>query len=243
MRIFIYITMLVFASSYLHAQDTIYKADSSVQIVKILEVNETQVKYKLFTNLDGPTYVIGKEYVSLIVYENGSEETFPKSIPDHSIAAPKIDPRTHDFGRNFISLNVYDLLVLNTLTFGYEHTSKSGLIGFKIPLSFALNKKDIYRENKVFGTGLDLNLYPYGQGQAKFFYGPSFEYKKFTTYYQYNDINSAYALLFQAGFLFQPTKQLNFSINAGIGYARLFKSEYNTGEVASRVGVNMGFKF
>jgi len=246
MRTYISITLLFFASGYLHAQDTLYKADGSVHIVKILEVNDSQVKYKLYDNQEGPLYVIGKDNVTRIKFENGLIEDFPVHLPEKIIPLIKIDPRTTDFGRNFISVNIFDLLTQNTLTFGYEYTFKSGLISLKVPVSFRFDNNGYYPGHKSFGTGLDLNLYPYGQGKAKFFYGPSFEYRKYEFSNSNYEINSVYALLFQAGYLFQPTKHLNFSINAGIGYARLISdnSYYNnTGDVATKAGLNIGYKF
>lgn len=246
MRTYICITLLVFASDYLDAQDTLYKVDGSIYIVKIFELNESQVKYKLFSNPEGPTYVISKENVTRIRYESGLIEDFPKSISGNTIPGLKLDLIITDFGRNFFSVNVFDLLTQSTLTFGYEYTFKSGRFSLEVPISFTLGNKRYYFSNKAFGTGLDFNLYPYGQGRVKFFYGPSFEYRKYkfsnTTY----EINSAYAFLFQAGYLFQPQKHLNISVKAGIGYIRLIRDDYSyysNGEVATKVGLNIGYKF
>lgn len=139
------------------------------------------------------------------------------------------------------------MLTKTTLSVGYEYTFKSGLSSIKVPVSFGLNNNAYYYEYKTFGTGLDFNLYPYGQGRAKFFYGPSFEYKKFRTTNFMTEVNSAYTFLLQAGFLFQPEKHLNISVVAGIGYMHLFWNApdpySNKGDVATRLGLNAGYKF
>jgi len=180
-----------FTSSFLDAQDTLYKTYGSKQIVKIIEVNETQVKYKPASNLNGPGYVINKVDILKIAYETGLIDSFPKNITKNKIP----DPRNIDFGRNFISFNVSDLL-FGFLTIGYEYTFKSGKYSLKCPLSFGLNSKsysgsrgyyggyyyyqgDYHNTYNKFSTGLDFNFHPFGQGKSKFFFGPSFVFGQF----------------------------------------------------------------
>ena len=47
-----------FCSLCLSAQDVIVKRDGSTILSKVLEVNKTDIKYKKFSNLNGPTYTI-----------------------------------------------------------------------------------------------------------------------------------------------------------------------------------------
>jgi tetratricopeptide (TPR) repeat protein len=61
------------------AQDRIYKTDSSIIEAKIQEVGISEIRYKKFNNLNGPTYVINKTEVRRIVYENGDKEYFSQS--------------------------------------------------------------------------------------------------------------------------------------------------------------------
>ncbi len=56
------------------AQDQLFKKDNSKLDVKILEINQTEIKYKMFNYLDGPTIIISKSDVALIIYQNGSHE-------------------------------------------------------------------------------------------------------------------------------------------------------------------------
>src|SRR6267378_4565982 len=137
MRTILYMTMFFFASTSVQGQDTLYRRDGSKQVAKILEVNETQVKYKPGSNLNGPTYVISRDDVMKIVYETGLVDVFPKKITNNSIPGRKEDSRNTDFERNFISVNVPDVW-LGSLTFNYEHTFKSGDFSFKCPLSLGL---------------------------------------------------------------------------------------------------------
>lgn len=54
-----------------YAQDVIVKKDGSTILSKILEVNPNDVKYKKFSNPNGPTYTIIKSEIMSINYENG----------------------------------------------------------------------------------------------------------------------------------------------------------------------------
>ena len=45
-------------------------------IVKILEVGPTEIKYKKWSYLDGPTFVTNKSEISKIKYANGETEFF-----------------------------------------------------------------------------------------------------------------------------------------------------------------------
>lgn len=58
------------------AQDKIYKTGGEVLEAKVIEIGSTEIKYKVFANLNGPTYTIGKNQVLKITYENGKTETF-----------------------------------------------------------------------------------------------------------------------------------------------------------------------
>lgn len=76
-----------------YAQDVIVKKDGSTISAKITEVNETQVKYKKYANLNGSTYSIAKEEVKFINYENGDRDDFTSSqtnkTPDLSVMTPQ----------------------------------------------------------------------------------------------------------------------------------------------------------
>ncbi len=259
------LVLFLLISHVLHGQDTLLRKDGTKQIVKILEVNEAQVKYKAIANLSGPTYVISKDALAKIVYENGSFDVFQERKSGNMIPSRNEDPISTDFGRNFMSLNIPDL-VFGSLTFCYERTSKSGDFSFKIPLSLGLislgladrnynDDKGYYGRSKIYSTGLDFYFYPSGQGTAKFFFGPSFEYGRFNHgsytyfstpnppyYYSYfeNRKENYYAFLLQNGVLFQPLKHFNISINAGLGYSH---SSTDRSDLVVRGGLNIGYKY
>lgn len=61
------------------AQDTIVRKDGKTIPAKVLEVSGTHVKYKRFSNPDGPTYVMNTLLLAGITYENGESEAFENS--------------------------------------------------------------------------------------------------------------------------------------------------------------------
>jgi hypothetical protein len=58
------------------AQDTIVKRNNEKVFGKILEVNPSDIKYKRFDYLEGPTFAVVKWELKYIVYGNGVKESF-----------------------------------------------------------------------------------------------------------------------------------------------------------------------
>jgi len=61
------------------AQDLITKKDGTDIQAKILEVTSTEVKYKKYNNLEGPTFSLLKSDILIVRYENGENEVFNTS--------------------------------------------------------------------------------------------------------------------------------------------------------------------
>ncbi len=70
----ILICLLFCISTTGYSQDQLFKKDNSKVDVKILEINPTEIKYKLFTYQDGPTITVSKKDIALIIYQNGVHE-------------------------------------------------------------------------------------------------------------------------------------------------------------------------
>lgn len=73
------ILVLLISIFAVKAQDKIHKTDGQVLETKVLEITQTEIKYKVFANLNGPTYSLGKTDVIKVVYENGTTELFTNS--------------------------------------------------------------------------------------------------------------------------------------------------------------------
>lgn len=201
MRQILFLALMLIVSIDLDAQDTLYTEDGAKKIVKIVEVSQIVVRYKLSSSPDGLTYAITVEDVIKIVYENGTTTFFykgaSKPIPSPEVSKeeaaiqviplPQKPPRKIVIGRNIISINVLQFFT-NSLMVGYEHRLKSGNNSIKIPVSFGNGANVLpdtnsnYYNNKIFSVGFDFNKYPHrkARAKAKYFYGPSIEYGQFT---------------------------------------------------------------
>jgi hypothetical protein len=75
--------MMCLFSMKVLAQDIIVKNNKSEIRAKVLELSDTDIKYKKFENLEGPAYSIKKAEVFMIIYKNGQRET---------ITSPQVSP-------------------------------------------------------------------------------------------------------------------------------------------------------
>jgi hypothetical protein len=68
-------------STYVKAQDTILKRNKEKVIAKIIEISQTEIKYKRADLPDGPTYTESRSVISSIHYSNGSVDDFMAKKP------------------------------------------------------------------------------------------------------------------------------------------------------------------
>lgn len=239
MRQTYYSLFILFMPLVLHAQDTLYKRDGVIQIVQIINDQGNVVKYNSQAADIESIYIISKAEIIKIVYHDGHIETFCQS--DYLKILPNQgDPFKKDFGRHFISISLFDYFQ-NSICLGYEYISKSGKWGVKFPISFSYVKGG----RKDFSTGLGLYWYPYGQGRYRYFGGPSFEYNLG----YYGKHTKQFGFLIQNGCLYQITKNVNASINLGVGYfstvpndEKYYYSRYYK-KIQAKLACNFGYKF
>ncbi len=65
------LAVALFAASSAFGQDMIVTFDSQEIEVKVVEVTDSQIKYRRFSNPDGPVFNIARRDVMTIIYENG----------------------------------------------------------------------------------------------------------------------------------------------------------------------------
>lgn len=122
------IYLLFFLTGTGYAQDQLFKKDNTKLEVKILEINPAEIKYKLFSYLDGPTIIISKRDVALIIYQNGVHEVvnMPDPAQEKQAVLYYIDPLSQNIPtsaahdsilfanltstKNLMSLNILDPL-------------------------------------------------------------------------------------------------------------------------------------
>ena len=153
--------LLVCLTSIGYAQDQLFKRDNSKLDVKILEINPTEIKYKLFTYQDGPTITIAKKEVALIIYQNGVHEVITTEAPTPVVQptpqpivvykeyiSPRInydsinDAKMKDLlsTKNYISMNIlepingsFNISYLREFAMNYLHVYVPVSVGFTSP--------------------------------------------------------------------------------------------------------------
>jgi hypothetical protein len=70
------IGIILLCSCLTNAQDTIVKRNGDNILSKIIEISETEVKYKKFDFQDGPNFIENKSEIQLIKYSNGTKDEF-----------------------------------------------------------------------------------------------------------------------------------------------------------------------
>ena len=95
MKKYLILLLLAISCNNVNAQDIIVKKDGSVIQSKVLEVNETNIKYKKQTNLNGPTYTINISDVLAINYKNGEKDIFNNDSATPSKSESNRDNNVH----------------------------------------------------------------------------------------------------------------------------------------------------
>jgi hypothetical protein len=74
------VILLICSAGTAVAQDVILKKDNTTVLSKVLEVTSTEIKYKKWSNQDGPTYSIDRSEVTSINYQNGDVDKFNDNV-------------------------------------------------------------------------------------------------------------------------------------------------------------------
>ena len=147
---YIFLFSILFCAAVLNAQDVIYKKDNTKIEAKIIEINQSEVRYKMFANPDGPLYIMYKSDVVKIEYPNGQVEVYNPEIKKEESPVVKDDymintqkPKNAlflngDLTRNIVSLNLLQVM-LGFVSASYEWVEPKGMFGIKIPVGDAFD--------------------------------------------------------------------------------------------------------
>ncbi len=90
--------ILFLVSVVLNAQDIIVMKNGDLIQSKVQEITQHEIKYKKYSNIEGPLYTIDKATVLSINYQNGDKETFTTESTTSSNA--KVEIGLEDVERN-----------------------------------------------------------------------------------------------------------------------------------------------
>lgn len=253
-----------FAVLFAFGQDIITRTDGVTIKAQVVEIKPNQVNFRLFGQPDTLVYQISTQDVQALRMADGTTRTFNQPGGSAERKAFNYETQTR---RHILWYHPLDL-VYASFTFGYEQLLPSGRIGIKIPVSLGLggstgsNYYDDFRRNNRYGAGLELNIYPFGQGRLNYYFGPAVNYRSYRFYY-YNytpgptqpalvkENAQLFAIALKNGIYYQFSK--SFSIAADIGLGIRFFNEpeppddfyYPENRTRGYLpgGVQLGFRF
>lgn len=88
-KMFAFIIALISLENLVIAQDVITKSNGEELKVKVLEVTQSEVKYKRFDQQDGPIFTISKSDIFMLKYQNGAKDMFGESAKSQNSDSKK----------------------------------------------------------------------------------------------------------------------------------------------------------
>ncbi len=211
------ILFALFSSISLQAQDVIHRKNGKTMEVKVLEIGDVEVKYKLFTQPDGVTYVMDASLIKKIVLANGAVHKFDEG--------GTIENKEYYLGQNKSAYKVSFLAwTLGYTNFTYERNLKPGA--------------SIEAKVGIIGLGRNEEIYTSGTSKIKTDQRGitlGFGYK-FTHKPDYYSSRQRYAHLLKGGYI-RP--EVNFSFYGENTYGYTGTSTYKTQRQKSTVGTLM----
>ena len=156
---------LIFAAAFLfigglffvNAQDLIILRDGNTIEAKVMEITPSEVKYRRFDNLNGPTIVIPKNSVLSIRYENGVVDVIVAASGRQSgnTDSSMMDPNTTIFG---ISIDPSGFLVYGpSLSVEMTSGNLNAQVNIRFPSIGMLS--DIGGDGFAIGVGMGVNYF------------------------------------------------------------------------------------
>ncbi|CAM4019644.1 hypothetical protein FLAN108750_05540 [Flavobacterium antarcticum] len=135
------------------AQDKIIKKGGETLEVKILEVGPNEIKYKLFSEPEGPIFIMDKDRIVEVVFENGRIEKYVSPLKDTEFY---VDQKKRALKMNFISplLGYTQVAYEQNLKPGRSYEVSLGIIGLGRNQELEYWNGTTHKENQagVFGS-------------------------------------------------------------------------------------------
>lgn len=132
------------------AQDVIVKKDGSTVLSKVMEIGSTEIKYKKWSNQDGPLYTISVSELQSINYENGERETFDAAPAQTSTSQNPQQPQAKSLGPDARNAELIQLYNKDYNLTEYEKKrgkgdkiAKAGVLFFKVEESSVMSNEEL----------------------------------------------------------------------------------------------------
>lgn len=246
-KILVLSIIVLFCTLNTFAQDFIYLKNGDRISAIIKESTKTSVIYNEYGSADVSLKIINNDEIKMIAFSNGKVNNFNKKEKTSA---------NSEFNKNLFAYHLADLLI-NNLTISYERILDNGKIGLQIP--FSVGYSGDYQElgdfKNKFYSGINLNFYPTGQGNWRFFLGPGIRLGKGTLEdYYYSSYNSSdyyeeedlfyFKFHINNGVMFSPIPELSLvaELSLGIRYMDSKFSDEKT-RTTGAFSFNMIYRF
>ena len=143
----IILTMLSLAALNVAAQDVVVKKDGSTILAKVLEVNQDNIKYKKFSNQNGPTYTINLSDIMSVNYENGDKDLFDQ-VKTHINDETDLKPSTPQFVEATPAANNQELISIYNKEVDFAQKCKNKKSDFCFPI-LGVSKSSIISTDEI----------------------------------------------------------------------------------------------
>ncbi|MCD4788720.1 MAG: hypothetical protein K8R37_01875 [Bacteroidales bacterium] len=236
--------LFFYFQSFVFSQDKVILTNGNEIEAQVTEISKSEIRYKEYSNPDGPDYVIKKNKVNKIILKNGEEKIFAG------------DKKNMPFGRNIIAYHMFDV-IYNDFSLSYERITKNGKLGVKIPFAIGYNTDNLYGPRDYMNiayTGVGFNIYPIGHHTVSYFMGPELHIGigKSDTYNYYNYYPSRQTeeflygrLIINNGVSYNPIPNFRVATVLGLGirYYDLPDSYNNGFHSTAYISISMGYRF
>jgi hypothetical protein len=237
------------------AQDKIYKKGGDVIEGKVKEVTPRNISYKRTDNPDGPDYVINRNEVERIKYQNGTEDYMDERRGEQ-VSSRKPQPRI-EYGKNILSVALINLSEMGYgVGIAYERSlDRRGMLSFYLPVNVCLGglgttRYDMYggsyntRNRTVYQVMPGVKFYPTGnQGKVRYAVGPQLVFQTGTVereqwiydplsswsgsgYYRVGDAKmQKLGVMINNSLNMYPTQHLYLGMDLGLGLPYSHKEE------------------
>ena len=152
MRLSIFLASLFIVHNGI-AQDKIVKKGGETLDVKILEVGTNEIKYQIFSEPDGPIFIMDKDRISEVTYQNGRIERYESPLNDSELY---IGQKKRAVKMNFISplMGYTQVAYEQNLKPGRSFEVSLGIIGLgkNQNISYWDNPDNFENQKGAFGT-------------------------------------------------------------------------------------------
>jgi hypothetical protein len=146
----IYLLFFLFSSFDLVGQDLIITNSKEELKTKIIEIEELLIKYKKFDFQEGPIYSIKKSEVFLIIYSNGTRETFNQKVVESQNQSLKKGKNVSEYEKEEQSFTSSSIEPKSTAKGGLTKPENAESAGSKLML---FNKGE-----NLFGIGIGTGI-------------------------------------------------------------------------------------